>query len=308
MADDANLTTPVLFLVFNRPEVTKRVFEAIRRARPSRLYVAADGPREDRPGEAEAVERVRRIATDVDWDCEVKTLFRDSNLGCKRAVSSAIDWFFENEEQGIVLEDDCLPTQSFFRFCEEILDHYKYDQRIGQVSGVMRYPETVAGNVSYIFSRFGSIWGWASWRRAWRHYDVDIAPDVYTNIDAILETVTFSAAQKARRREIVERLRSGTLDTWDYQWGLAKYANHMLSVVPCRNLIENVGLDGGTHGTDSSENRRLVRGELSFPLSHSRVVFPSNAHDREFAERLRRRSFFERAASKVNRLTSAVRR
>ena len=123
------LKTAVLFLVFNRPDTTKQVFKAIRQAKPPRLYVAADGPRADKPGEAEKVEQARRIAMQVDWDCEVKTLFREKNLGCGKAVSSAIDWFFENEEEGIILEDDCLPSQSFFWFCEELLERYRLDMQ-----------------------------------------------------------------------------------------------------------------------------------------------------------------------------------
>ena len=129
------LKTAVLFLIFNRPDTTKQVFEAIRKSKPPRLYVAADGPRTDKSGEAEKVEQVRRIAMQVDWNCEVKTLFREENLGCGKAVSSAITWFFKNEEEGIILEDDCLPNQSFFWFCEELLERYRDDMRIMAVSG-----------------------------------------------------------------------------------------------------------------------------------------------------------------------------
>ena len=126
------LDAPVLFLVFNRPDVTMRVFEAIRHARPRRLYVAADGPRAGISSETGKCEQTRQIATQVDWDCEVKTLFRSENLGCRVAVSSAIDWFFENEPEGIILEDDCLPHPTFFHFCQELLERYQHDQRIAQ--------------------------------------------------------------------------------------------------------------------------------------------------------------------------------
>ena len=130
------LKSPVLFLVFNRPDTTRRVLEAIRQAQPSQLFIAADGPREGKSGEAEKCADVRRIVNEgIDWDCEVKTLFRDKNLGCKVAVSRAIDWFFEHVEEGIILEDDCLPHPTFFRFCEELLNKYRDDERIGQISG-----------------------------------------------------------------------------------------------------------------------------------------------------------------------------
>jgi len=137
------LNTAVLFLVFNRPDTTKQVFEKIREAQPPRLYVAADGTREDRPGEAEKCEEVRKIATSVDWDCEVYPLFRDENLGCKYAVSGAITWFFENEEMGIILEDDCLPSQSFFWFCEELLERYRWDMRVGLITGFNKLTDSL---------------------------------------------------------------------------------------------------------------------------------------------------------------------
>src|SRR5690349_2048344 len=129
------MKSAILFLVFNRPETTARVFEAIRAAQPPRLYVAADGPRASRIGESERCDLTRRIASAVDWPCDITTLFRAANLGCKNAVSSAISWFFEHEEEGVILEDDCLPDPSFFRYCDELLAHYRDDTRIGLISG-----------------------------------------------------------------------------------------------------------------------------------------------------------------------------
>ena len=167
------LTTPVLFLVFNRPDTTEKVFEAIRQAKPQKLFVAADGPRGNRLGEKEKCEQVRKIATTVDWDCEVKTLFREKNLGCKFAVSSAIDWFFKNVEEGIVLEDDCLPSQSFFWFCQELLERYRNDERVMLIGGNNRGVDFLK-NHSYFFSKYVQIWGWATWRRSWEKYDSKI--------------------------------------------------------------------------------------------------------------------------------------
>lgn len=167
-------TPPVLFLVFNRAHTTVRVFEAIRQARPARLYVAADGPRPVREGEAERCAEVRRIATNVDWDCEVHTLFRDENLGCRHAVSSAITWFFVYEEEGIILEDDCIPNQSFFLYCAELLERYRDDERIMCITGD-NFQKTMEGYpFGYYFYIYNHCWGWASWRRAWSHYDADL--------------------------------------------------------------------------------------------------------------------------------------
>jgi hypothetical protein len=152
-----------LFLVFNRPDTTSQVFEAIRKARPPKLYVAADGPRLDREGELEKCAQVRAIATAIDWPCELHTLFRDLNQGCKIAVSTAITWFFEHEEQGIILEDDCLPSQSFFLFCQEMLNHYKNDTRVWHVAGVYPFATDSRDCNAYCFSEYSPIWGWATW-------------------------------------------------------------------------------------------------------------------------------------------------
>jgi hypothetical protein len=163
--------TPVLFLIFNRPNTTEQVFEAIAKAKPRCLFVAADGPRTDKEGEAEKCQAVRDIIKRVDWDCEVKTLFREQNLGCKEAVSSAITWFFEQVEEGIILEDDCLPSDSFFSFCAELLEKYRDDKRIMMISGDNFQDGIQRGDASYYFSSVPWIWGWATWRRAWRLYD-----------------------------------------------------------------------------------------------------------------------------------------
>ena len=177
-----NLNTPILFLVFNRLDATKQVFEVIRKVVPSKLYIGCDGPRDNREGEDKKVKAVREYVLDsIDWDCEIKTLFREKNLGCGKAVSSAISWFFENEEMGIILEDDCLPSLSFFPYCEELLIKYKEDARIYHISGhnPLTYTKT---KYSYYFVRIQHCWGWASWRRAWEKYNFDI-----TDLDDFIE-------------------------------------------------------------------------------------------------------------------------
>src|ERR1700712_5595517 len=168
------LNTPVLLLIFNRPDLTERVFDMIRKVKPVNLFIAADGPRMDKPGEAELCKKTLNVVLEhIDWDCEVHTLLREHNLGCKAAVSSAINWLFENVEEGIILEDDILPDESFFDFCNEMLIKYKDDERVTQISGVNLMG--VSDNTeSYFFSKIGGIWGWATWKRAWRNYDVNI--------------------------------------------------------------------------------------------------------------------------------------
>lgn len=168
--------TPILFLVFNRPDTTERVFKAIRQVKPHKLYVAADGPRPDKEGDASDVQAVRDyVMSNIDWDCHVQTLFRDTNLGCRKAVGEAITWFFEHEEAGIILEDDCFPDPSFFPFCTELLDRYRDAPRIAAITGCCFQPEGFTSDASYFFSRYPFIWGWATWSRAWKYYKQDLS-------------------------------------------------------------------------------------------------------------------------------------
>ncbi|MDB2590741.1 nucleotide-diphospho-sugar transferase, partial [Candidatus Thioglobus sp.] len=216
------LNTAVLFLVFNRLDTTRQVFEAIRQAKPPRLYVAADGARANKEGEADTVQAVRNyIMQNVDWECEVKTMFRERNLGCKMAVSGAIDWFFENEEMGIILEDDCLPSQSFFWYCEELLERYKNDMRIFLISGYNKQNSWKEETNDYFFSNLGGIWGWASWGRAWKHYDIEMS-----DIENFIESNNFvnifgEKLGKIRQDIIYKSIIINKMDTWDYQWAYA---------------------------------------------------------------------------------------
>ncbi|SVD11842.1 uncharacterized protein METZ01_LOCUS364696, partial [marine metagenome] len=178
---NTSLSTPVLFLIFNRPDTTKQVFSAIQKARPPRLYVAGDGPRPEQSNEDEICEIARSIATNVDWDCEVKTLFRDQNLGCQLAVSQAISWFFENEPEGIILEDDCLPSQSFFLFCQELLELFRNDENVGAICGFYSNELDYKPSASYFFSRYLRVWGWAGWRRTFEGYDSQIKNQLEKN-------------------------------------------------------------------------------------------------------------------------------
>jgi len=277
------MRSALLFLVFNRPDTTRQVFEAIRKAQPPRLYIAADGPRPDKAGEREKCEEVRRIATAVDWDCEVKTLFREKNLGCKMGVSGGIDWFFEHEEMGVILEDDCLPSRSFFAFCDDLLLRYRDDQRIMHISG-MTFVDHDSNDYSYDFVRVGGIWGWATWRRAWACYEADM--DSYPDA---LECGVFRdifAGDKKIMRYFLDKWRSvygvATNWTWDYQWAYTKIINNSINIMPSKNLVINIGhgLANATHTTKERPlyaNMRL--GELSFPLIHPRFVVINHGFD-----------------------------
>lgn len=268
------LKTPVLFLVFNRPDTTQRVFEAIRAVRPERLFIASDGPREGNNGDKEKCERVRNIVTDIDWDCEVRTLFREKNLGCKNGVSSGIDWFFSQVDEGIILEDDCLPMKSFFRFCEELLQRYRNDNRVMQICGSNSLCGWRRNDDSYYFSGYGPIWGWASWRRAWIYYDVDMKawPEVR---EKKIYLDFFDRKREAYfRLHLYDRVFAGEIDTWDYQWGFAKMLNSGLSVTPNVSLISNIGFgDDATHtATPNSVFANMQTSNINFPLRHPKFV------------------------------------
>jgi len=259
------LTTPVLFIVFNRPDTTRRVFSEIKKAKPPRLYIAADGPRTWE--EKKKTDAVRNhILKNVNWKCEIKTLFRDKNLGCKYAVSSAIDWFFKNEEKGIILEDDCIPSQSFFRFCQEMLEKYKNNEKIMHISGT-NVEEISPIKEDYFFADAFNVWGWATWKRAWKHYDVEMKDWPKWRIKSLGFMKEYSLINKIKSLRLYELTYRNKINTWDYQWDFCCKKNGGISIIPRANLITNIGFDNGTHTTNYEKDKfTLKRYRLKFPL------------------------------------------
>ena len=267
------LDTPVLFLVFNRPDLARRVFARIRAARPARLFVAADGTRPDRPEDVAACRETREVIAGVDWPCEVKTLFRETNLGCRDAVSSAISWFFEQVDAGIILEDDGLPDPSFFPFCAELLERYRDNAQIMSISGDSFFKESPESDFSYSFSIYHHIWGWATWRRAWRHYDPSL-----TNRHQLFDykwLYNLLESDEAARywSNIITRYHDGLIDTWDYPWLFSCWINRGLSIAPAVNLVTNIGFDPrSTHTKQSNSSFVCPFVVMRFPLRHPPVV------------------------------------
>lgn len=272
---------PVLFVVFNRPEQTAAVMQAIREARPPRLYVAADGPRPDRDGETELCAQVRTIARAVDWPCEVFTLFREVNLGCAPAVSGAIDWFFNCEEEGIILEDDCLPDSTFFSYCSELLIRYRSDTRIGQISGFNLLPSASPPGVDYFASHFGWCWGWATWRRAWQAFDLQMQ----SWPRFVAQGLHLQHPFYRERVNLFGQVASGLIEDscWDYQWHYALASMGQLSLVPAANLVQNIGFtDDATH-TRSGDARRSRSAESiasDGALHHPEFLLPCPAYEK----------------------------
>lgn len=300
------LNTAVLFLVFNRLDTTKQVFEAIRQAKPPRLYVAADGARANKEGEAEKVQAVRDyILQNIDWECEVKTLFRDQNLGCKYAVSGAITWFFENEEQGIILEDDCLPSQSFFWYCEDLLERYKDDQSAYLVSGDSRASESFGMKEDYGFCKYPMIWGWASWARVWRNYDPELQ-DWPKHRDVLPPSISSYRPTIKFWKNIFERMYNKEIDTWDYQFSYLLLKNKAKCIVPKVNLITNVGFGAdATHiFSTESEAANRKRYEINIPLIHTPdLVSEKKINDFYDRNEFSSKPFIFRAINKLARLT-----
>lgn len=276
-----SFSAPILFLIFNRPEITQRVFEEIKKQKPKYLYVAADGARSHVTEDFDKCKVTRNLVIDgIDWDCEVKTLFRDGNLGCGVAVSEAITWFFKNVEQGIILEDDCLPESSFFGFCETLLERFKEDEQVYAIGGSNFQNGKQIGEASYFFSNYAYVWGWASWRRAWNSYDFNLRQlEAYKEKQSI-KRIDNRAVFKNYWISIYEKTANKEIDTWDYQWTFTIWNNVGVTIVPNVNLISNIGFgEEATHTTSSSPLAELAIKDIG------ELIHPEDIHVDKKADR-----------------------
>lgn len=253
--------TPILFLVFNRFDTTLRVFNEIRKVKPKKLYVSCDGPRPGNLVDQDQVKRIRDYLTkSIDWECEFSTNFYESNLGCKEAVSSGLDWFYGQVDFGIVLEDDCLPNLSFFLFCEKMLLKYKDDYRIWHIGGVCNLSsEDYIEDSSYYFSNYMHIWGWATWSSRWKDYK-----KVLTNLDLFrksdyLSRITTSYFAKTQWLYSFYSVNENKVNTWDFQWYYCVWTNGGLSILPKVNLVSNIGFGKNSTHTDNAEHQLANR-------------------------------------------------
>jgi hypothetical protein len=296
---DWRLGTPVVFCIFNRPQTAARVFAAIAEARPPKLLVVADGPRPNHPEDVVGCRDSRALVERVNWDCEVRTRFASVNIGSTLRIPTGLDWVFENEEQAIILEDDCLPHPDLFRFCDELLAKYRDDERVAQIGGSnLQYGRNRTAD-SYYFSRFTHIWGWATWRRAWRRYDASLSTWPPVRDTPWLHGLLGDAKQERYWRRIFDRVASGRQDAWDYQWTYACWRSEALCALPSANLVSNIG-----HGPLSSHTRvrsplaNVPTEPLDFPLRHPRQVVPSATAD-AFTAKTVYQPFVPRMASKI---------
>lgn len=266
-------TTPILFLIFNRPDTTNKVFEVIKSLKPANLFIAADGPRNNKQGEKELCENIRNnILLNIDWNCEVKTLFREKNLGCKLAVSQGINWFFDYVQEGIILEDDCLADNTFFDFAAQMLERFRHDESIIAINGCNFGFEY--NTSSYFFSRFINVWGWATWSREAKKIDYDLKswknrPKLFFLWSKLRNNILDLDLDWYRYwRHNFDSVASLNLDTWDYQWQYHMLLNNKKTIVSSKNLIKNIGFGNeATHTSMYNHPANNLKAEkLLFPL------------------------------------------
>jgi hypothetical protein len=275
---------PILFLIFNRIEHSSKVFASIRHIKPSHLFIAADGPRPYKIGEYDVCQQLRDlILKSIDWQCDLHTLFRESNLGCGLAVSSAISWFFEHVEEGIILEDDCLPDETFFYFCSELLDRHRYNPKISVISGCnfdskQLYKQQID---TYLFSKIAYTWGWATWRRSWDGYDYDIKKWGKINKLIFLKGIFKEIEYQNFWRMIFDDLYYVKKTTWDYQFFFLCFFRNQLAIVPSVNLVTNIGHDHTATHTFNSESvqSKFPIIPIVFPLQHNKTIEQNQEYD-----------------------------
>jgi hypothetical protein len=297
MTSDPNpANTPLLLIAWRRPHTLRQVIDAIRPVAPTRLYVACDGPNPERLGEAEKVAATRSVIEhEIDWPCQIEHLYSDVNQGCRLGVSRAITWFFEQVEEGIILEDDCVPHPDFFPYCTTLLERYRHDTRVWCISGNNFQNGQWRGDGSYYFSRYNHCWGWASWRRCWQHYDADLSQWPTLRDSGLLDTIFEDPLERIYWSGIWQRLLdTGEPDTWDYLWTFTCLANSGLTALPNRNLVSNVGFgEDAAHTTGVADPTVADQGlgQLTYPHFVLRdAVADAYSFDHHFGGALMRRS------------------
>ena len=270
----------VLFVIFKRPETTKLVFDQIRNARPKKLYIAADGPRPGFNDEKILCEQTRETVSNVDWECVVKTRFNEKNEGCKYGVSAAINWFFSNEQEGIILEDDCLPAKSFFKFCDTMLEKYRYDTRVRHITGCNLQFGKKWGDASYYFSNRVHVWGWASWKRVWDDYDIKLAKYDDTQITEVITNIYNDDLVTEAWAKIYLDVKSDKVNSWAYPLDFVNFFNNGLVIIPNQNLISNIGFNAGATNTlDKCSIYANIPSVEMDEISHPVFVVPQKQAD-----------------------------
>jgi hypothetical protein len=302
---DRTLDSAVCLFIFNRPKLTKQVFCRIAEAEPPRLYIVADGPRDEVDDDFKGCREARAITEKVDWDCTVERNYAAKNYGIKHRFVTGLEWLFQRETEAIILEDDCVPELDFFRFCEVMLDRYRDDERVWDITGTNYFGTWNSDTQSYHFSYLGGIWGWATWKRSWEQYDPELTLWEKDTVRNRLQDVLADKALAAYAETLYSRSYRGLIETWDYQWGFAKQINSGLSVVPSKNLVSNIGF--GEQATNTIDQNRslasLQTHSIEFPLTDPSYVAVDRSYDTAYLKK--RTSFWERIPI-IRRLTNRL--
>ncbi len=301
-----NFPIPVLFIIFNRPETTRNVFDVIKKIKPEKLFIAADGPRDKRLGEKELCGEVRKITENIDWPCEVFRKYEEKNLGCKLGVSSAINWFFKNVEKGIILEDDCLPDPTFFVFCEEMLTKYNNNKEIMHINGTNSQFGEKFGIYSYYFSHCPQVWGWATWKRAWDKYDIEMKElDIFIHTKKTLKA--FKNKQVANYwNSLFKYIKEREVNTWDAQWSFSVMNNSGLVITPNVNLVKNIGFSTNSTHTENADKLVKQDSKQILKIENPPEIIIDNGADIKIYQKIYYRSFFERIMSFVKKILSVL--
>ncbi len=297
---------PILILLFNRPDTTQEVFDQVKKMRPLKLFIAADGARENVKGEKERCEEAKKIVNQIDWPCEVKTLFQDKNLGMLYGPAKAIDWFFENVEEGIILEHDCVPSPSFFTFVENLLEKYRDDERVMHISGNNFQEGRVVGDGSYYFSKFNHVWGWATWRRAWKHFDAEMKNYNLSKKNNSIRGVWPEKNKAKVFGKIFDNIMNSKLVAWDYVWTYSLWMQGGLAILPNVNLVSNIGYGPlATHTNKKDALMCLETGEIKDIIHPVLVVQDYDADDRSF-KKIYYSSFYKKVKYRLENIYTKI--
>jgi hypothetical protein len=275
------MKTPVVLIIFRRPEKTQKILNIIREIQPKQLFVIADAPRSHKLGEAEKSEKTRAVIETIDWDCQVYKNYSEQNLGSSKRIPTGLNWVFSQVEEAIILEDDCLPEKTFFSFCEELLEHYRHDQRVMTISGNNFQFGRQTTSDSYYFSRYSHSWGWATWRRAWQYFDMNMTHWPRVKEQQLLNFIL----EDRRTRQYWENIFQGVFDNqivaWDYRWTFACWLQNALTILPSRNLVSNIGFDEDASHTTSKNHpfAYLPTYPMTFPIQHPAYLIRDGAAD-----------------------------
>ncbi|MCM1237266.1 MAG: hypothetical protein NC489_44930 [Ruminococcus flavefaciens] len=291
----SQLQIPVVMIVFNRLDTTCQVFEQVRKAKPIKLYIVSDAPRRHKENEEEKVEAVRHyMEAHIDWECEVHFEYAEKNMGCQNRVASGLDAVFRQEEMAIILEDDCVPHPDFFPFCEEMLLRYRDDERIMHISGCNLVPEHKTDE-PYIFSTFYSVWGWATWRRAWAKFDFSMKEYPRFRKKKIMYRLLPESEAQIVEGEM-DRVYDGRMNSWAYRWTLSCLMNHGLGITPAVNLIENIGIgrEDATHTTEDRVGYQFELGSMEFPVPMRETMYRDYMHEEAIAAKYYHVNFIQK--------------